>query len=105
MCFWFAGAHFRVGCVMLLLLTVCNGKFYKISVCSSYRIFVSSLRTMPEIPGHSIKRTSANSAKFRGTRPRMNIRICFDNAGDNATLTLYNVTLTSDNPFLTQKQV
>ena len=32
LCFWFAGVHFRVGCVMLLLLTLCNGKFYKISV-------------------------------------------------------------------------
>ena len=44
--FLFAGAHIRVGCVMLLLLTVCNGKFYKISLCSSYIIiFVTSLRT------------------------------------------------------------
>ena len=33
----------------------------------------------------------ANSVKFSGIRPRMYIRIYFDNAGDNVTLTLYNV--------------
>ena len=37
---------------------------------------------------------SANSAKFRGIRPRTS-RIYFDNAGGNVTLTLYYVTLMS----------
>ena len=37
---------------------------------------------------------SANSSKFRGIRPR----IYYENAGDNVTLTLYNVTLPSQKP-------
>ena len=45
----------------------------------------------------SIGTASANSAKFRGIRPRMYIEdLYFNNAGDKMTLTLYNVTLASE---------
>ena len=47
----------------------------------------------------SIGIASANSAKFRGIRPRMHIVDYFDNADYNVTLRLYNVTLTSQKPF------
>ena len=45
----------------------------------------------------SIGTASANSAKFREIRPRMYIEDLhyLDTTGDNVTLTLYNVTLTS----------
>ena len=45
-----------------------------------------------------IGNASAKSAKLRGIRPRPYMRIYFDNAGDSVTLTLNNVTLTSQKP-------
>ena len=47
----------------------------------------------------TIRTAPANSAEFRGIRPRMCIEDLLYNAGGNVTLTLYNVSLTSQKPF------
>ena len=57
---------------------------------------INILRTLST--NASIGTASANSAKFRGITPQSKTtRIFFDNAGDNVTLTLNNVTLTPQN--------
>ena len=66
-----------------------------IQICQIILIFTPVLM-------YPIGTVSANSTKFCQIRPRMYIEIYFDNAGDNVTMTLYKVTLTSQKTCLTQ---
>ena len=58
----------------------------------------STLVKMQHCWKSQIGTASANSAKFLGIRRRMYMRVYFDNACDNVTLSLYNVTPTLQKP-------